>query len=79
MANFDSGVKRYIKATATVEVGFPVDYRDHADISCFQCQFFRRTYQTCGLNGQVCAYPNKYVGEWCPLEIEENQEDCDER
>ena len=69
MANFDSGVKSYIRAKATVEVSFPVDFRDNADISCYQCYYFRRNYQTCGLNGQICEYPNKYVGSYCPLEI----------
>lgn len=67
MANFDSGVARYIKATATVEVNFPVDRKGIADVSCYQCDFFRRNYQTCGLNGKMCSYPSKYVGEWCPL------------
>ena len=27
MANFDTGVARYIKTRAVVEVGFPVDHR----------------------------------------------------
>lgn len=67
MANFDSGVKRYIKARAVVEVSFPVDYKDNADVSCHQCIYFRRTYQTCGLNGYICEYPSKHVGSACPL------------
>ena len=75
MANFESGVKSYIRAKATVEVSFPVDFRDNADVSCYQCYFLRRNYQTCGLNGQICEYPNKYVGSCCPLEIIEKQEE----
>jgi hypothetical protein len=75
MANFDSGVKSYIRAKATVEVSFPVDFRDNADISCYQCYYFRRNYQTCGLNGQICEYPSKYVGSYCPLEIIEKTEE----
>lgn len=67
MANFDSGVARYIIGRYTVEVGFPVDFNGRADISCNQCQFFRRSYRTCGLNGTVCAYPDKFVGDQCPL------------
>lgn len=76
MANFDSGVKHYIKAKATVEVSFPVDFKGNADISCYQCYYFRRTYQTCGLNGQICEYPNNYVGSKCPLKINENMEEA---
>lgn len=67
MANFDSGIKDYIHTQATVDVFFPVDWKGVADICCDQCFFFRRMYKTCGLNGEVCQYPNKYVGGSCPL------------
>ena len=67
MADFDSGVHGYVHAHATVHVHFPVDAKGNADISCFQCNFFHRTSNKCGLNGEVCAYPQKYVGQWCPL------------
>lgn len=76
MANFDSGVSRYIIGRYTVEVGFPVDFKGNADVSCYQCQFFRRTYSTCGLNGEICAFPQKFVGDHCPLErIEDGNAD----
>lgn len=68
MANFYSGVSKYIIARATVEVGFPVDFNGNASVCCYMCQFFRRTYSTCGLTGDVVAYPQKYVGDTCPLE-----------
>ena len=68
MANFDSGVSSYIHAKATVNVFFPIDWRGNADKSCNQCPFFRRTYRKCGLNDAICAFPEKYVGDWCPLE-----------
>ena len=71
MANFDSGVYGYVYAEATVQVAFPVDKNGSCDINCHQCWFFRRSYQTCGLNGAVCQYPQKYVGDNCPLDIEE--------
>ena len=67
MANFDSGVSSYIHAQAKVDVFFPVDSRGNADISCSQCYYFRRNYKTCGLNGEVCQFPEKYVGASCPL------------
>lgn len=74
MANFDSGVKRYIKTYAVVEVGFPVDWRDNAEIACKHCNFYVRATQRCGLTQQVVNYPEKYVGECCPLQpIEEER------
>ena len=72
MANFESGVASYVNARAVVRVHFPVDAKGNADISCNQCNFFHRTTVKCGLNNQPCAYPSKYVGEWCPLEMEED-------
>ena len=72
MANFDSGVKRYIRAV--VEVGFPVDWRDSADISCKQCPFYVRATQRCALNQSVVNFPERYVGENCPLELIEEEE-----
>ena len=77
MAAFDSGVKEYVHAQATVDVFFPVDFRGYADISCNQCFFFRRNYQTCGLNGEVCQYPQKYVGGSCPLKAVEDEDRSD--
>lgn len=69
MANFESGVASYIHAQAVVDVFFPVDRRGNADVSCSQCYFYRETSHRCGLNWEVCQYPNKYVGDSCPLVI----------
>lgn len=68
MANFETGVKRYIMAQAVVTVGFPVDWRDNAEIACKHCNFFVKATQRCGLTQQIVNYPDKYVGECCPLE-----------
>lgn len=73
MANFDSGVARYIKARAVVEVGFPVDWKGSADISCKQCPYYVRATQRCALNQVVVNYPERYVGSECPLEIVEDE------
>ena len=67
VASFESGISAYIKAQALVTVFFPVDSKGNADISCSQCYFFRESSKRCGLNWEVCAYPNKYVGDSCPL------------
>lgn len=71
MSNFSSGVKRFIKARATVEIGFPVDWRDNAEIACKHCNFYVRATQRCGLNQQIVNYPDKFIGEYCPLELVE--------
>lgn len=76
MANFDSGVKGYRKGIAHIMVAFPVDWNDRADISCKQCEFYQPTARKCGLNHHIVAYPDKYVGDFCPLEIEEESNEA---
>ena len=68
MSCFDSGVKRYIKARAVVEVGFPVDWRDNVEIACKHCKFYVRATQRCGLNQEIVNFPERFVGTNCPLE-----------
>lgn len=76
MSNFDSGVSRYIKARAIVEVGFPVDWNGKADISCKQCPYYVRATQRCALNQEIVNYPEKYIGCACPLvPIEETEKE----
>ena len=71
MARFDDGIASYIEAHATVTVLFPVDWHGKADICCDQCYYYRRSYKTCGLNGEVCQYPSKFVGGACPLKTDD--------
>ncbi len=71
MANFDSGVKTYIKCYAVVEIEFPVDWNGIPDISCYQCKFFSRNTGMCQLTKEISEYPQKYVGEKCPLQMKE--------
>jgi len=80
MGAFDSGVKRYIEATATVRVFFPVSWRDSTEIACKHCKFFERAKQRCWLTQDVVNYPNNYVGSNCPLEpvMEEELEPIEE-
>ena len=68
MANFDSGVARYIFGKVTLRVGFPVDFRGNAEIACKHCKFFMKAVQKCGLNQEIVNYPERYVGVNCPLE-----------
>jgi len=68
MSDFETGVSGYVEAAATVRVFFPVDMRGNPDICCRQCYYFRTSSSSCALNGEICQYPNKYVGASCPLE-----------
>lgn len=68
MANFDSGVASYVKATYTVEVNFPVDMKGREAIACVYCPYLSSNMRMCQLNKQPVAFPDKYVGDNCPLE-----------
>ena len=68
MANFDSGVQRYIVAEAKVRTCFPVDWKGNAEIACKHCNFYVRATQRCALTQQIVNYPERWVGECCPLE-----------
>lgn len=68
MASFETGVKRYIKARAVVEVSFPVDWRENAEIACKHCNFFVRATQRCALTQTIVNFPERYIGTECPLE-----------
>lgn len=69
MPNFDSGVKSFIKATATVTVFFPVDMKGRADVNCMACKFFSRTSGKCVLTQEISEYPKNYIGSNCPLNV----------
>lgn len=73
MANFDSGVSAYIRAQATVTVSFPVDSKGNSAICCSQCQFYSRNNRICQLTKSISAYPDKYVGDDCPLKNVEEE------
>lgn len=75
MPNFESGVASYVKAYAVVEVFFPVDDKGRSDISCKHCPYLSVTSRMCQLNKKMVAFPERYVGQDCPLhevEVEEN-------
>lgn len=68
MPNFDSGVKRYIKAQCTVTVFFPVSWSDKAEVACKHCPFYIRATQRCALTQDIVNYPDNFIGATCPLE-----------
>ncbi len=76
MANFESGVASYVKTYAVVEVYFPVDDKGRADISCKRCPYLTTTgiQAKCQLNKRVIAFPDRFVGDYCPLNKIESEE-----
>lgn len=73
MANFESGVASYVKAEAIIKVNFPVDEKGRAEIACKHCPYLSSNERMCQLNKEPVAYPNKFVGDMCPLrEVEKD-------
>lgn len=73
MANFESGVASYVKSEAIIKVNFPVDEKGRAEIACKHCPYLSSNERVCQLNKEPVAYPNRYVGDKCPLrEVENN-------
>ena len=73
MPNFESGVLSYVRAQTVVAVNFPVDAKGNADICCRHCPYLSSNERMCQLNKEPVYYPHKYVGAFCPLF--ENKED----
>ena len=70
---FESGVASYIKAEAIIKVNFPVDEKGKAEVACKHCPYLSSNERMCQLNKEPVAYPNKYVGDMCPLrEVEKD-------
>ena len=74
MSRFESGVKRYIDGTVTVTIHFPVDFKDHEYVACEYCKLYSRSSRRCYLTGEILPFPEKYVGEDCPLRLEDRDE-----
>ena len=73
MANFESGVASYVKAEAIIKVNFPVDVKGRAEIACKHCPYLSSNERMCQLNKEPVAYPNRFVGDMCPLrEVEKD-------
>ena len=70
---FESGVASYVKAEAVIKVNFPVDEKGRAEIACKHCPYLSSNERMCQLNKEPVAYPNKFVGDMCPLrEVEKD-------
>ena len=68
--NFDSGVKAYITGEYTVKINFPIDWKDNADVCCYQCKMFSRNTGICQLTKEISEYPTKFKGSHCPLDFD---------
>ena len=68
MNEFESGVSGYVHCIATVDMHFPVDARGNAYIQCDMCRFYRRSTNRCNLTDEIILNPNKYVGNYCPMQ-----------
>lgn len=73
-ASFESGVKGYVHAKATIYVHFPVDLRGNEHVCCEQCPHFRDGSKTCAITKLPVLMPSKYVGYECPFERIEEEE-----
>lgn len=69
MSDFETGVKSYIQGECKISVHFPIDWKDNADVSCYQCKMFSRNNGICQLTKEISEYPTKYIGSNCPLEF----------
>ena len=67
MSDFSSGVKAYIIGECTVQVHFPIDWKDNPDVCCYQCKLFSRNNGVCQITKEISEYPQKYIGSKCPL------------
>ncbi len=70
--NFESGVSKYIVGKAVIRTGFPVsDKTGRAFIACQYCKMY--CMKKCIITGEIIAFPDEYVGNECPLEIESEE------
>lgn len=72
---FESGVSSYVVGVAVVRVNFPVDNRGNPHVRCAMCEYFSRNSNRCRLNGALCAFPDKFIGQACPLKFDEKELD----
>ena len=67
MPCFESGVKAYITGKCEIQIHFPVDWKDNAEVNCYQCKMFSRNNGICQLTKEISEYPTKCIGSNCPL------------
>lgn len=68
---FDSGVKGYVRGVYQVVVNFPIGFNDKVEIACKFCPYLSSNERLCQLNKKPVAFPHHYVGQECPLRLED--------
>lgn len=69
--SLESGVAGYVKTSAIIKVNFPIDHKGREYIACIYCPYLSANQRTCQLNKEPVAFPDRYVGDYCPLKREE--------
>ena len=75
MADFSSGVSVYVTGRYEIKVNFPIDLKGRPDVSCNQCPYYGRSAKICYLNKHTPVYPEKYIGQECPIKFEDEYTD----
>lgn len=73
MADFETGVLKYIHAKALVKASFPVDTKGNAHVKCDFCRYYDRIAKKCKIDDHVIYFPD-YLSEDCQLDFEKGEE-----
>ncbi len=71
----NDGVQRYVKMSCKVANFFPVDHRGVTYMSCQYCNFYRKSSNRCSITHEIIFKPENYMGNSCPLVMEEEEHD----
>lgn len=66
----DSGVKDYLTGKVTVEVSFPIDWKDNIVACCNLCQLYKQRERRCCITSEIIPFPENKVGAQCPIRFE---------
>ena len=71
----ESGVKGYLIGRISMEIGFPIDFKDNCLLACKYCKLFNG--KRCIVTDEIIPFPDNHIGEYCHLEFLETttQED----
>lgn len=67
MAAFETGIRDYIHAAATVVVHFPIDWQGREHVACRHCPFLSSNERMCQLSKKPVHFPDRHIGPDCPL------------
>lgn len=70
---FETGVGGYVWGKTEISVPFPVTRKGEPDVCCDHCRYLSRTGKYCQLNKEIVYWPEKYIGDQCPLVFDESE------